>query len=91
MQQTPNGVYSLYGDPAYPLSPYLLDPFGGTTIMPAEAQFNQSMSVVCITVEWAFGHTTGLFPFVDFRKNLKVLLKLVGLCYTRNNKKFLQK
>ena len=77
MQQTPNGVYSLYGDPAYPLSPYLLAPFGGATRTPAEAQFNKSMSVVRVTVEWAFGHTTGLFPIVDFRKNLKVLLQPV--------------
>ena len=79
MQQTSNGVYSLYGDPAYPLSPYLLAPFGGATIMPAKAQFNQSMSAVCVTVEWAIG--TGLFPFIDFRKNLKVLLQPVGLYY----------
>ena len=53
---------------AYPLSPYLLAPFGGASITIVEAQFNKSMSAVQVTVEWAFGHTILLFPLVNFRR-----------------------
>ena len=57
MQRLPSSVYSLYGDPAYPILPYLLAPFGGASITSAEAQFNKSITAVQVTVEWTFGHT----------------------------------
>ena len=82
MQHLPNGVYSIYGDPAYPLSPYLLAPFGGASITSAEDQFNKSMSACS-------SHHSGMsirpynlaVSFCCFCKNLKILLWPVGLHY----------
>ena len=74
-------VYSLYGDPAYPLRAHLLCPFRGAALTDAQQQFNAQMSAVRVTVEWEFGKMLQLFAFTDFRKNLKVLLQPVGAIY----------
>ena len=39
------------------------------------------MSKVCGSIEWSFGKVVWYFAFVDFRKNLKVLLQPVGKYY----------
>ena len=74
-------VYSLYDDPAYPLSAHLLCPFRGAGQTAAQQQFNTLMSAVRTSAEWEFGKMLQLFAFVDFRKNLKVLLQPVGAIY----------
>ena len=73
--------FALYGDPAYPLRPYLLCPFRGANITPQEQQFNAKMSSVRECVEWEFGKILQNFAFLDFRKNLKVLLSPVAKYY----------
>ena len=40
------------------------------------------MSKVCESVEWSFGKVVQYFAFLDFRKNLEVLLQPVGKYYT---------
>lgn len=74
-------LYSLYGDPAYPLSPYLLRPFRGAQLTDDESSFNKAMSSCRESVEWGFCKIIQLFSFLDFRKNLKVLLQPVGKYY----------
>ncbi|KAL1480100.1 hypothetical protein MTO96_051317 [Rhipicephalus appendiculatus] len=64
--------YAIYGDPAYPLLPLLIKPFGGTALQPHEAYFNKSMSRVRQAVEWGFGKVASEFAFVDFHKNQKI-------------------
>ena len=75
------GVYCIYGDPAYPLRPQLLCPYKGDQLTDAQAAFNKEMSAVRIAVEWAYGKTIQLFAFLDFKKNLKLLLQPVGMYY----------
>ena len=78
----PNGQpYTLYGDPAYGISQNIISPFCGPQLTPAEIEFNKAMSSVRVSVEWTFGKITQLFAFLDFKKNLKLLLQPVGKYY----------
>lgn len=73
--------YVLYGDPAYPIRSHLIAPFRGAQLSPAQQQFNKDMSSVRISVEWGYGKIVQYFAFMDFSKNLKVLLQPVGKLY----------
>jgi len=47
----PNGdPYVLYGDPAYPVSGYILAPFRAARLIQAEEAFNKDMSSVRVSV-----------------------------------------
>ena len=70
--------YFLYGDPAYPVRQYILAPFRGTQRSPAKERFNADMSAVRTCVERGYGNIVIYFAFLDFSKNLKVLLQPVG-------------
>jgi hypothetical protein len=74
--------FCLYGDPAYPLSLFLMTPHRGAQLSVEHAQFNQSMSAVRQSVEWGFGRVVALFAFVDFKKNLKIGLQPAGSYYS---------
>ena len=73
--------YAFYGDPAYPVRDFFIAPFKGAHITEDEATFNTSMSSVRECVEWEFGKILRYFAYLDFRKNLKVLLQPVGKYY----------
>ncbi|KAK8780176.1 hypothetical protein V5799_018485 [Amblyomma americanum] len=64
--------YCIYGDPAYPLRPLLMKPYGSAHITPQQKAFNKAMSTVRQAVEWGFGKIVGLFAFCDFKKNQKI-------------------
>ena len=68
----------IYGDTAYPDRPYLVCPFKGANLTDDQQMFNARMSNVRIVVEWSFGKIVNLFPFVDFKKNLKLGLQPIG-------------
>ena len=79
---TVNGQrFAVYGDPAYPLKEYILCPFKGANLTPEEGQFNSQMSSVRECVEWGFGKIVQLWAFLDFKKNLKLLLQPVAKYY----------
>lgn len=79
---SPTGVsYPVYGDPAYPLSPYIITPYRGAAVNANENRFNKRMSAVRICVEWTFGKIIALFAFLDYKKNLKLHLQPVGKYY----------
>ena len=61
-------VYSLNGDPAYPIRAHLLCPHRGGNLPAAEQQFNSEMSAVRVAVEWEFGRMLQQFTFIDFKK-----------------------
>ncbi|XP_075530067.1 uncharacterized protein LOC142563397 [Dermacentor variabilis] len=73
--------YVIYGDPAYPLRPLLLKPFGGASLQPYEAHFNKRMSTVRQAVEWGFGNVAADFAFVDFHENQRMTQQRVGRMY----------
>ena len=78
----PNGdPYVLYGDPAYPIRNHMIAPFRAAQLSDDEKQFNKNTSAVRVCVEWGFGKLVQYFAFVDFSKNLKVLLQPVGKLY----------
>ena len=79
----PNGrLFSVYGDPAYPLSDgHILAPYRGGAISRNQMLFNKRMSAVRICVEWAFGKVISLFAYLDFKKNQKLQLQPVGKYY----------
>ena len=47
----------------------------------AESACNSKMSKLRVSVEWGFGKTCQLFAFLDFKKNLKILLQPIGKYY----------
>ncbi|KAH7939768.1 hypothetical protein HPB52_017261 [Rhipicephalus sanguineus] len=47
--------FVIYGDPAYPLRPLLMKPYGGAALTATQQEFNSSMSAVRQAVEWGFG------------------------------------
>lgn len=80
--QKPNGEpYVLYGDPAYGIRTHILAPFRGAQLTNDQQQFNTRMSKVRSSVEWGFGKITQNFAYLDFKKNLKVLLQPVAKYY----------
>lgn len=79
---TPNNeVYCVYGDPAYPLTPYIIPPFKGAVLSANQARFNKRMSSVRICVEWGFGKLLNLFAFLDYKKTHKLYLQPIGKYY----------
>jgi hypothetical protein len=81
MTRGDGNIYSLYGDPAYPLRPRLLCPFKGAHLTEEQKIFNKRMSAVRIYVEWTFGKIISLFSFLDFKKNNKLYLQPIGKYY----------
>lgn len=71
----------IYGDPAYPVRAHLQAPFRNVALTNQMIQFNRAMSSVRISVEWLFGDIISYFKFLDFKKNLKLLLSQVGKMY----------
>ena len=75
--------YVVYSDPAYgiTITHNFISPYRGSNLTAAERKFNKAMSSLCVSVEWTFGKITQLFAFLDFQKNLKLLLQPVGKYY----------
>lgn len=73
--------FVIYGDPAYPLRPLLMKPYGGCNITPVQQLFNAKMSGVRQCVEWGFGKVVAEFAFLDFKKNQKLLWQQVAHMY----------
>ena len=75
-------TFNIYGDPAYPSSIILQAPFRGAHITEVEQVFNRMMSRVRVAVEWSFGGLLQLFPFLDYRTNLKLHLQPLGVFFS---------
>jgi nuclease HARBI1 len=75
-------IYSLFGDPAYPMSAYL---YGGVT-QPApgsiEAAWNTRMASARIVVEWTFGEVRWQFRQLDLKHGLMIFRLPVVKYYT---------
>ena len=56
--------FTLYGDPAYPLRPYLQCPFRGANLTNEEQLFNSRLSSARECVEGEFGKILQIFAFL---------------------------
>eukprot|EP00117_Sycon_ciliatum_P008679 scpid29032/ scgid11272/ len=85
LQQLPDpddgGIFALYGDPAYPLSPRLQKAYLGANLTPAQAQFNTLVNRARQSVEWSFGELLTYWAYVDYKKQQKLLLQPVAIYY----------
>ena len=80
--QRPNGEPCIiYGDRAYGLTRNILAPFRGVRLTDDQQEFNSRMSKLRVSVEWGFDKICLLFAFLDFKKNLKILLQPIGKYY----------
>lgn len=70
-----------YGDAAYPILSHVDRGFRGANLTDAQKAYNTALSSVRITVEWQFGKVVNVFPFVDFRKAMKLRLNPIGNLY----------
>ena len=73
--------YIIYGDPAYGVTRSILAPFRGANLTEDQKKFNERMSKVRVSVEWGFGKICTYFAYLDFKKNLRVLLQPVAKYY----------
>ena len=75
--------YFTYGDPAYVglFCPWVIVGFGGAHLTPNQSEFNARMSAVRVSVEWLFGDVLRNFSYLDWKRNLKVLLQPVAKYY----------
>ena len=73
--------YVIYGDPAYPVRRHILAPFRCAQLTPAEQNFNAATSAVPTSVERRNGKIITYFAFLNFSKNMKVLLQPEGKLY----------
>ena len=72
----------IYGDPAYPHRIHLQCPMQQRqSLTPEQQAFNPLMSQVSVAVEWVFNEIVTYFKFIDFKKELKISLSLVGKTY----------
>ena len=78
----PNGdPYVVYGVPAYGISRHIISPFRGANLTEPQKHFNSEMSKVRICVEWGFGKIIQYFAYLDFQRNLKILLQPIAKYY----------
>ena len=70
----------VYGDPAYPLSQYVLRGFKGL-MTPQQRAFSRAMSQVRETVEWSYHLVVTQWAYVDVKSRLKIKQQPVGRIY----------
>lgn len=84
----PNGDYKMYGDCAYPWSPWIEKGFLQADPNSPEAAFNNDMSSARVAVEWGFSGLLNQWTFLNFTNSMKVFLFPVGQYFV--NAAFLQ-
>ena len=73
--------YYVYGDPAYRRSAHIQRPYKRARNTAEQEHMNAEMSRVRVSVEHSIGHLTNIFPALDFVREEKLGLKLIGMKY----------
>ena len=73
--------YVLYGDPAYPLTPFIQTGFRGVALSGAQRDFNRTMSAGRVVVEWLFGDILSLWTFGCLRRRQQIYVTPVARYY----------
>ncbi len=71
----------IFRDQGYSNSLNVVTPYRGLNLTPAQVDFNRTMSSIREPVEWAFKDIDQQWAFIDFKKNLNLLLQPVGKYY----------
>ena len=75
-------IYHLFGDCGYTNHAAVMVPHPKSNAMTAEEKtFNKKMSKVRVSIEWGFGRSRQLLPFVDYEHELKLNNMPVGTHY----------
>ena len=61
-----------YGDSIFPWRSHLRSNHKGGNLTDQQRKEDWGMKKVRISVEWNYGETSQLFPFVDYNKNIKI-------------------
>ncbi|EGZ08395.1 hypothetical protein PHYSODRAFT_526990, partial [Phytophthora sojae] len=62
--------YFVYGDQAYGRTDVFVSPFKGSSLTPAQAAINASMSKVRTSVEWPYGQVVNYWAGVDYKRKM---------------------
>lgn len=68
----------VYGDPAYPLTEFIVTGFRGVRLTPEQNDFNREMSALRISVEWGFAILKTKWAFINFSNDLQLHLNCPG-------------
>ena len=76
------------GDTAYPLLPWILKPYFGSQLNPAQESFNYYLSSTCIVVENAFGKLKARWHLLNKRMqvHIKKVPTVIAACCILHNK-----
>jgi hypothetical protein len=77
----PDQLFALYADLAYAQVPHFLVGFRNAAPGSPEAQFNASMSSSRIAVEWLFNKVLQYFPYLDYRRDVKIFQNRPAMHY----------
>lgn len=77
--------YMIYGDGIFPFRTHLRSRHKanrvGAVITERQALENSVMAKVRISIEWHYGNLCTLFPFLDYKRNLKIRLQPLASLY----------
>lgn len=76
--ETHGDVCYAYGDPAYPISPFIITGFKGNQLTVEQSIFNREMSAVRISVEWGFAILKSKWGFINLPEEMKLFLNCPG-------------
>jgi len=71
----------IYGDSIFPWYQCLRSRHKGPNLTPREISENAVMTKVRVSIEWHYGEVGRLFPFTNYKKNLKLRKQPCGLIY----------
>ncbi|CAN0032216.1 unnamed protein product [Pylaiella littoralis] len=73
--------FKVYGDATYPVSSQVDRGSRGTNLTVAQKTYNRELSKARVSDEWQFGKIVAIFPYIDFKQNLKIKLQAVAKYY----------
>jgi hypothetical protein len=74
-------LYLIYGDSIFPQLRYIRSSHKGDRLSDRLKFENKIMKKVRVSIEWHYGHLAILFPFIDYKRNVKILQQPCEMIY----------
>jgi hypothetical protein len=74
-------LYLIYGDSIFPQLQHIRSCHKGDNLTDRQLLENRVLKKVRICIEWHYGHLASLFPFLDYKRNKKLLENPCELLY----------